>query len=194
METPEAKFINMIMDRLHILEAENAKLKNQMEFLTRQLDHRVPEVHLTPQSNFTNCNDGFEIDWDMLEDDSVRMWDRPNYKSNEESDINLIDENHLGAFMINGEFEVHVGPLDDVIRMGYPGENMTLKMFIADLHEALQKPSTRAIGRKIKDHIEHEFITGKALKDGEKFFGMYSGLRLADTDGRVNQYDLLLEY
>lgn len=80
MESTEASFVNMIMDRLQTLEHQNDILTQQsLSFqakiaeLTDTIEKRCPKIFLTPHSKYLNFNDGYSLSYEIFREPKMFM-------------------------------------------------------------------------------------------------------------------------
>jgi hypothetical protein len=157
LETTEASFVTIIMDRLHALEADNDRLKQEVQLLRTDLDTRAPPVTLLALSGFKDFSDGWSLSWKILEEPGM-ISDRTLQQFPQVAVP--LDDAHWNAIAFpcatyiviecidySMPIETHVG------KFGYP---VTVRMLVTKLQETLRRSASR---------------TATLFQDGGHFWG-----------------------
>jgi hypothetical protein len=134
METPQAAYIAMEMDRIHAVEMQNDRLIERMAQLEKRVDDHVNELHLLPGSLYTEFSDGRVLSWMMPGDPEMVL---------DADAAQPLDEAHWNAVVFTGATTIvlceYANPALDDERMvvGRPGQHVTLRMLVDELDSAL---------------------------------------------------------
>ena len=134
-ESPQAEWVHMIMDRLHKLEQENVELR-------RELNLRLPELYITPCSNYIGFNDGSDLEWWIVEKKQRLCWQK-----NDAEEWQDIDEEHLNARMFTGCVDLsidlrHIGLRKYQFTIEGDARGITVKKFIESTENMLEAALT----------------------------------------------------
>lgn len=178
METIQANYVNMIMDRLHHLEQENDQLKTTLEDLKSLMDARLPPVYLLPHTKFKDFNDGFTFCWELFSEPT--MYDERTPKQEVfEDDFVPLDDIHWNAMIFPSGTFIKVGDYvdmqgrEDRVFVGIAGKPVTVRMFVDEITEFC-KP-----------------LIDQLQDDDSGYCGFYQGL--AQHEHVCNTQDLVLK-
>jgi hypothetical protein len=138
LETTEASFITMIMDRLHSLEADNDRLKRKVELLESNLDLRSPPITLLSHTAFNDFSDGWGLSWEILKEPTM-INERIEGDNTGDADLVPLDDAHWNAvafpcsttIIIENDDEMHT------FRIGKIGYPVTVRTLVEDMHTQL---------------------------------------------------------
>ena len=144
MESTEAKFISMIMDRLTCVELENDRLKMMITEQNIKLEQRCPSIYLTPYTKYTTFNDGWSFYWDLMKQPTIL--DEKNHNNMDVSDDDFVslDDKHWNAVVFPCETFVQLDGWEDIpmskrrLLLGHAGEPVTVRMMVEEINAHLQ--------------------------------------------------------
>jgi len=151
MESAEASFVNMVMERLHDVELhlekveqQNDELKAQITCLEEQLDQRVPPLTLSADSGYTDFSDGYIFQWHSMMQDPKMSDERSIFRAVP------LDEAHWNAVAFPGPVTieiVHIKDLGKILRtipkrfeIGQLGEPVTVRQLLTEFHRWMVQP------------------------------------------------------
>lgn len=154
IQTPQAAFVNMMMERLHALESLTDRQQHELRFLRTALDARAPAITVTPESKYTKFSDGKNMCWEIGEQPVIF----PNRSSfeNELGDVEMIplDAAHQHAIIFTEPTIIRLALYDEAYSgpclpatdprltcyyrlIGTAGIPVTLHQFVDSFHEWL---------------------------------------------------------
>ena len=139
MESTEARFVAMIIDRLHAVETENDRLKRLLEELNTRLEARCPAIYLTPHTKYTSFNDGWSFFWDLSKRPTM-VDERDDKDDLEDEDFLPLDDAHWDAVVFPSETWIQLGEWPDVpfskkrFRVGRAGEPVTVRTMVDEIN------------------------------------------------------------
>jgi hypothetical protein len=150
MESPQAAFITMMMDRLHEIETKYDSLKMDVIDLRAEnaaMREERDRLHLTPASNYTEFSDGARLVWRI---DADPWQDGPQGKG---YIWGPLDEAHKNAIIpwVPGPFILHVAGIrvreeidqdinDVCVFAGFPGVTLTVQQFVDKITQWMNEP------------------------------------------------------
>lgn len=136
METPEAAFVSMVMERLAAVEKQNDELKNKVEILEAKLETHENQIYLTPHSMYKDFNDGWSLNWELLKEPTMVDERRIVRDEITNDDFVPLDEAHWNAIVFPSHIWLQVGNFTHLniyatrLKIGRVGEPVTLRILV----------------------------------------------------------------
>jgi len=134
MESPRAKWVDMIQDRLHALEEDNLALRKELT----ELKAKVHPLRLLPHTSYTQFSDGYVLYWRALH--------APKLLHPETDEIRPLEDAHWQAVAFPGATIIemprqHEWNHELFCPIGKAGQITTVKTLVDSFNDWLQQPA-----------------------------------------------------